>query len=890
MTPMQTDRPRFYEQQYLDAADLSALVDYERIARARHDLGAHSWGIASGLQLIEKPTQNGVDLYLQPGYAWDGLGRPLVVLAPYRIPTEPFRSITFTAGVDDGAPPGRLVEVWLAFTASPRGGPANGFEACTADDQSSRLFESFRLVIGERPAHTDRHVPITVGAYTVDAEQVPRKLGAPTDPLLVDESVAYQTFPEQWDAAQWLVPVGVVRWVPPQNPVNSGRFAARAAADLVASDHKRRYAGVVAETVDAARGFVRIRRRDAATYAPTVWNSATEDDLLWVEGHARVQGDAKLLGGRLMLRDESNGDSGGPLTIRRRPVPGIGPLVSDLFAQIGSSDTGTNRFVVGPITGAGTPSDFKERLVVTAAGRVGIGVPMPTTAPLVVRAQGGSEDLLAFESPLGIPTWTLNTLAGGKAGLNFTDGIEDGRLFLQPGGNVGIGTTDPKHRLEVHGENNALVLLSEAAAGAPANIGVELRTKSATACSYIDFTKGSTDLANAGTPDFSGRFSYNESNTGAFALRGGRLGIETTTPTNLVHIEGNSGLRVNRLYASGGQGNGPSVWSSLSFNAHHNDANTGWVFPEPARTAVTIEMDEASGVPRFEVYSTTLADKVGWVRRLGVNGDSGDVVVNESGGRTAIGPAAPLCRLHVSDSIAAGAGNVSAHVAVIDNRNIGNDADVLALRVAGGGAGGSNNFITCFSGGAAIGAIEGNGAGISFNTTSADYAEWLPRDDGEPAMQPGDLVGVFAGRLRRETAGADYLLIISTAPAMLANMPSAEERDRHERVAMLGQAPVRVRGAVKAGDVIVPSGNNDGTGVAVPAADTTVDDFAMSVGTAWSSATGKGVSLVRCAIGLVSAGAWRSVARALVPTRSAPTATDAGTGRAPAARRSKSKA
>lgn len=229
-------------------------------------------------------------------------------------------------------------------------------------------------------------------------------------------------------------------------------------------------------------------------------------------------------------------------------------------------------------------------------------------------------------------------------------------------------------------------------------------------------------------------------------------------------------------------------------------------------------------------------------------------------------------------------------MAVIDNRNIGNDADVLALRVAGGGAGGSNNFITCFSGGAAIGAIEGNGAGISFNTTSADYAEWLPRDDGEPAMQPGDLVGVFAGRLRRETAGADYLLIISTAPAMLANMPSAEERDRHERVAMLGQAPVRVRGAVKAGDVIVPSGSNDGTGVAVPAADTTVDDFAMSVGTAWSSATGKGVSLVRCAIGLVSAGAWRSVARALVPTRSAPTATDAGTGRAPAARRSKSKA
>ena len=887
MTPMQTDRPRFYEQQYLDAADLSALVDYERIARARHDLGAHSWGIASGLQVIEKPVKTGVDVYLQPGFGWDGLGRPLVVLAPYRLPSELFRNIAFTAGVDDGAPPGRLVDVWLAFTATPRGGPADGFEACTADDQSSRLFESFRIVVGERPAHTDRHVPITVGAYTVDAEQVTRKLGAATDPLLVDESVAYQTFPDNWDAALWLVPLGAVRWVPPQNPANSGNFAARNAADLTVSDHKRRYAGVVAETVDAARGFVRIRRRDAATYEPTVWNSATDQDLLWVEGNARVQGDAKLLGGRLMLRDESNGDSGGPLAIRRRPVPGLGPLVTDIFAQIGNADAGTNRFVVGPVTGAATPADFKERFVVTAAGRVGIGAPMPTTAPLVIRAQGGSEDLLAFETPLGVPAWKLNTLAGGKAGLNFTDGLADGRLFLQPGGNVGIGTTDPKHRLQVHGEDNALVVVSDAAAGAAANIGIELRTKSASGVSYIDFTKGSTDLANSGTPDFSGRLSFNEANTAAFSLRGGRLGIETATPTNRVHIEGNSGLRVNRLYASGGEGNGPSVWSSLTFNAHHNDANAGWVFPDPARRAVTIEMDDSSGVPRFEVWSTTLANTTGFVRRVHVNGDSGDVVMNDSGGRTAIGPTAPLCRLHVSGDTNGDAGQVSSHVAVIDNRNGGASADVLALRVAAPGADSGNNFLTCFSGANAIGSIEGDGVGISFNTSSADYAEWLPRDEDEPAMQPGDLVGVFAGRLRRATVGADHLLIISTSPAMLANTPASDERHRHERVAMLGQAPVRVRGAIIAGDVIIPSGKEDGTGIAVAATEATLDDFAMSVGTAWGSAKGPGTSLVRCAIGLISARAWRSVGRALAVSRTTEGPRDAAPVRATPPRRRK---
>jgi hypothetical protein len=45
----QIDRPRFFEGQYLGAADLAACVDYTRIRSARHELGAHVWGIAAGL-------------------------------------------------------------------------------------------------------------------------------------------------------------------------------------------------------------------------------------------------------------------------------------------------------------------------------------------------------------------------------------------------------------------------------------------------------------------------------------------------------------------------------------------------------------------------------------------------------------------------------------------------------------------------------------------------------------------------------------------------------------------------------------------------------------------------------------------------------------------------
>ena len=113
----QTQRPKFYEEQYLGAADLTAAVDYGRIQSARHALGAHTWGIAAGLQLKEKeaPTGGGqVEMFIQPGYAWDGFGRPIVVLASYKIPAELFKSIPFAAG----SPAGQLIKVWLCYNES----------------------------------------------------------------------------------------------------------------------------------------------------------------------------------------------------------------------------------------------------------------------------------------------------------------------------------------------------------------------------------------------------------------------------------------------------------------------------------------------------------------------------------------------------------------------------------------------------------------------------------------------------------------------------------------------------------------------------------------------------------------------------------------------------
>ena len=60
------------------------------------------------------------------------------------------------------------------------------------------------------------------------------------------------------------------------------------------------------------------------------------------------------------------------------------------------------------------------------------------------------------------------------------------------------------------------------------------------------------------------------------------------------------------LYLSSGPrpGHPNQGWSSVSYNAHHNSTNDNWApFPDPARPAVTIEIDNANGYPRAAVFT-----------------------------------------------------------------------------------------------------------------------------------------------------------------------------------------------------------------------------------------------------------------------------------------------
>ena len=229
-----------------------------------------------------------------------------------------------------------------------------------------------------------------------------------------------------------------------------------------------------------------------------------------------------------------------------------------------------------------------------------------------------------------------------------------------------------------------------------------------------------------------------------------------------------------------------------------------------------------------------------------------------------IGTNAPTNQLHVVESLNLAAVPAN-HVALIENSSSGNSGDVLALKIGFvGNPLSSNNFITFFKGGTdvSVGSIEGNGAGsVVLAGAGADYAEWLPRRDRDETIIAGDIVGIFAGQVSKETSGASSLMIVSSGPLVSGNDPGEDAREDFTQVAFVGQAMVRVRGAVHAGDYIVASGLSDGTGVGVSPSDITASQLKLVAGQAWQNGDGIGIHEVRTIVGAsIFGGAAEAVA------------------------------
>lgn len=141
-------------------------------------------------------------------------------------------------------------------------------------------------------------------------------------------------------------------------------------------------------------------------------------------------------------------------------------------------------------------------------------------------------------------------------------------------------------------------------------------------------------------------------------------------------------------------------------------------------------------------------------------------------------------------------------------------------------------------------------AGVTYASGAGDYAEWLPRLDADEALTPGQVVGVFGGRVTRTTRGAERILVVSTNPILLGNMPDPGEEHRFAKVAFLGQVPVAVVGAVEQGDYLIPSGRGDGAAIAVAPHLMTSRESQLVIGRAWQSSSATARKLINTAVGL----------------------------------------
>ena len=145
--------------------------------------------------------------------------------------------------------------------------------------------------------------------------------------------------------------------------------------------------------------------------------------------------------------------------------------------------------------------------------------------------------------------------------------------------------------------------------------------------------------------------------------------------------------------------------------------------------------------------------------------------------------------------------------------------------------------------------------GVAFESGGADYAEWLEKAYITEGLVFGDVVGVKGGKISKSFVDADHYMVISSQPIIIGNMPKEEGAKNFEKVAFLGQAPVKVRGKVLAGDYVVASGYGDGIAIAISPEEMKPLDYKRIIGVAWEDALSSkdfGYSLINTAVGLNS--------------------------------------
>ena len=142
--------------------------------------------------------------------------------------------------------------------------------------------------------------------------------------------------------------------------------------------------------------------------------------------------------------------------------------------------------------------------------------------------------------------------------------------------------------------------------------------------------------------------------------------------------------------------------------------------------------------------------------------------------------------------------------------------------------------------------------GVSYQSGAGDYAEWIPKENPTEVFSAGELVGIKNGRVTKNTWGVEKIMVVSTRPIVLGNMPQPMKEHEYVKIAFMGQVPVYVLGKIEPGDYILPNILGSEFARAVHPDNMNTRDYKKVAGVAWNviKEITDGLNIVNVAVGI----------------------------------------
>ncbi len=421
------------------------------------------------------------------------------------------------------------------------------------------------------------------------------------------------------------------------------------------------------------------------------------------------------------------------------------------------------------------------------------------------------------------------------------DGTSDlnGRLLVQ-------GPTNLNNTLNVNNQN-ATNLSGILAVDGNTSLGSDLAVEGVTNLNDTlsilgqspTFFTGDITVEAAGTATFNGPTVFNSpANFDEINVSGpSNLSGQVTINANLDEVGGQDVYEAYPLLIQGsGQGMAIKVNGGRSISNNYLsfwDQSTGQMWGR----IEGITLDELQDDPE---YQTELALRI---TDVVINGIEAGISVLESGQAVV-----KLTAAGTSSTACAGLGAcVTAPIPSL----IAESSSNLVLKIANA-VSIAGNLLLAIAEEESFRQFSANNIGVSYQSGAGDYAEWLPKENPDEEFRAGDVVGVKHGIVTKNTSGDYKIMVVSTRPIVLGNMPEEGKENEYVKIAFMGQVPVRVIGPVSPGDFIIPSELGNGFARAIDPNEISISDLKKVCGEAWNviERLGDNISLVNCAVGL----------------------------------------